>query len=191
MGDGVNATINTFDKNRLFKRHFSTNKCSIARIYRYMTLLLGMKPNEHEYKVMGLAPYGKEKYSQQAYKIFSDTLRVSGTKFVWNIEPTDSYFWFKEKLEGYRFDSIAWGLQKWVEELLETWTLNCMKKYNTYNVIYSGGVAMNIKAMGKLAEIKKLKKLFVGGSASDESLSISSAICLREDMLKIKKILKE
>ena len=40
-----------------------------------MTLLLGMKPNEHEYKVMGLAPYGKEKYSQQAYKIFSDTLK--------------------------------------------------------------------------------------------------------------------
>ncbi len=190
MGDGVNATINTFDKNRFFKRHFSTNKCSIARIYRYMTLLLGMKPNEHEYKVMGLAPYGKEKYSQQAYKIFSDTLRVSGTKFVWNIEPTDSYYWFKEKLEGYRFDSIAWGLQRWVEELLETWTLNCMKKYNTYNVIYSGGVAMNIKAMGKLAEIKKLKKLFVGGSASDESLCISSAICLREDMLKDKKDFK-
>ena len=48
-----------------------------------------------------------------------------------------------------------------VEELLETWTLNCMKKYNTYNVIYSGGVAMNIKAMGKLAEIKKLKKLLL------------------------------
>ena len=40
-----------------------------------MTLLLGMKPNEHEYKVMGLA-HGKEKYSQQAYKIFSDTLKV-------------------------------------------------------------------------------------------------------------------
>ena len=190
MGDGVNATINTFDKNRLFKRHFSTNKCAIARIYRYMTLLLGMKPNEHEYKVMGLAPYGKEKYSQQAYKIFSDTLKVSGTKFVWNIEPTDSYYWFRDRLEGYRFDSIAWGLQKWVEELLETWTLNCMKKYNTYNVIYSGGVAMNIKAMGKLAEIKKLKNLFVGGSASDESLCISSAICLREDMLKDKKDFK-
>ena len=31
----------------------------IARLYRYITLILGLKPNEHEYKVMGLAPYSK------------------------------------------------------------------------------------------------------------------------------------
>ena len=190
MGDGVNATINTFDEDRVFERHFSTNKCAIARIYRYMTLLLGMKPNEHEYKLMGLAPYGKEKYSQDSYNVFAETLKISGTEFVWNIEPTDSYYWFKEKLEGHRFDSIAWGLQTWVEKLLEEWTINCMKKFDIYNVIYSGGVAMNIKAMGKLAEIKQLRNLFIGGSASDESLCISSAICLREDMLKDKRNFK-
>ena len=84
-----------------------------------MTLLLGMKPNEHEYKLMGLAPYGKEKYSQDLYNVFAETLKISGTEFVWNIEPTDSYYWFKEKLEGHRFDSIAWGLQNLVEKLLE------------------------------------------------------------------------
>ena len=190
MGDGVNATISTFDENREFKRHLSTDQCAIARIYRYMTLLLGMKPNEHEYKVMGLAPYGKEKYSINSYKVFAETLRVSGTEFVWNIKPDDSYYYFKEKLEGHRFDSIAWGLQTWVEKLLEEWTVNCMQKYNIYDVVYSGGVAMNIKAMGKLAEIKSLKNLFVGGSASDESLCISSAICLREDIKKDKKDFK-
>ena len=64
MGDGVNATINTFDEDRVFERHFSTNKCAIARIYRYMTLLLGMKPNEHEYKLMGLAPYGEKIFTR-------------------------------------------------------------------------------------------------------------------------------
>ena len=26
----------------------------LGRIYRYVTLLLGMKPGQHEYKVMGL-----------------------------------------------------------------------------------------------------------------------------------------
>ena len=69
MGDNINATISTFDKDGNWKRHYATNECGIARIYRYMTLLLGMKPNEHEYKVMGLAPYGKEKYAIQAYKV--------------------------------------------------------------------------------------------------------------------------
>ncbi len=190
MGDGLNATINTFDKDCKFKRHYQTNICNIARIYRYTTLILGMKPNEHEYKVMGLAPYGKEKYSLNSYKVFAETLKVSGTKFVWNIKPSDSYFWFKERLDGHRFDSIAWGLQKWTEDLLTKWTANCMEKYKIYNVVFSGGVAMNIKAMGKISNLKKLKNIFVGGSASDESLSVSSAICLREELSKDNKKFK-
>lgn len=186
LGDNINATISTFDENGNWKRHYATNDCGIARIYRYMTLLLGMKPNEHEFKVMGLAPYGKEKYSLEAYKVFEKTLKVSGTKFVWNIKPEDSYYWFKDKLEGMRFDSIAWGLQKWVETLLIKWTTNTIKKFNIKNIIYSGGVAMNIKAMGKIAELDCVKNIFVGGSASDESLAISSGIC-RLEGINIKK----
>ena len=45
-----------------------------------------------------------KKYSEGAFNVFEETLKVSGTEFVWNIKPSDS-FWFKEKLEGYRFDS--------------------------------------------------------------------------------------
>lgn len=185
IGDNINATISTFDENGRWKRHYATNECGIARIYRYMTLLLGMKPNEHEFKVMGLAPYGKEKYGLQAFKVFDETLDVEGTEFVWKIKPTDSYYWFKERLEGIRFDSIAWGLQNWVEKLLIKWTKNSIKKYKISNIIYSGGVAMNIKAMGKLAELNEVDNIFVGGSASDESLAIGAGICLNED-LKIK-----
>ena len=87
-------------------------------------------------------------------------------------------------------DSIAWGLQKWTEDLLTKWTANCMEKYKIYNVVFSGGVAMNIKAMGKISNLKKLKNIFVGGSASDESLSVSSAICLREELSKDNKKFK-
>lgn len=182
MGDNMNATISTFDKDGKWKRHYATKECGIARIYRYMTLLLGMKPNEHEFKVMGLAPYGKEKYAIDAYKVFKQTLQVKDTEFVWNIKPEDSYYWFKERLEGMRFDSIAWGLQHWVEKLLLEWTLNTIKKFKINNIIYSGGVAMNIKAMGKLTELDCVNNLFVGGSASDESLAIGSGICLQEDL---------
>ena len=182
IGDNINATISIFDKNGKWKRHYATNECGIARIYRYMTLLLGMKPNEHEFKVMGLAPYGKEKYSMKAYEVFKKTLKVSGTKFVWGVKPEDSYYWFKDQLEGIRFDSVAWGLQKWVEELLIKWTKNSIKKFGIRNIIYSGGVAMNIKAMGKIAELDCVDNIFVGGSASDESLAISSGICMLEDI---------
>ena len=65
---------------------------------------------------------------KKTYKVFEKTLRVEGTEFVWNIKPNDSYYWFKEKLEGIRFDSIAWGLQNWVESLLIKWTQNTIRK---------------------------------------------------------------
>ena len=69
FGDGLNSTIGIFDKSGNYRRVYKTNFCAIARIYRYMTLLLGMKPNEHEYKLMGLAPYGKEKYGKKALEV--------------------------------------------------------------------------------------------------------------------------
>ena len=55
----------------------------MGRIYRYITLILGMKPTEHEFKVMGLAGYALEKniYYEKSLKIFRDTLNVNGIKF--------------------------------------------------------------------------------------------------------------
>jgi carbamoyltransferase len=141
-----------------------------------------MKPNEHEYKLMGLAPYGREEHGQRALKIFRETLQVDGIGFSWNVEPTDSYFWFRKRLEGVRFDNIAWALQAWTEELILKWVRNCIMEFDIKKVVLSGGVAMNIKAMGRLAELPELEDLFVGGSAGDESLAIGSAFCLAEDL---------
>jgi len=182
MGDGLNATIGIYDENGNYKRVYETSECNIGRIYRYMTLVLGMKPNEHEYKVMGLAPYGKEKYAQKALDIFRDTLYVDDIDFKWKIKPADSYFWFRGRLEGIRFDNVAWALQAWVEELLAKWVQNAINKFGIRKIVFSGGVAMNIKAMGKIAELPEVEGMFVGGSGSDESMAISSGICLAEDL---------
>ena len=45
------------------------NDFIIGRLYRYVTLIMGLKPNEHEYKVMGLAPYTK-KYAEELFQSF-------------------------------------------------------------------------------------------------------------------------
>jgi len=182
MGDGLNATIGIYDENGKYERVYETSEANIGRIYRYMTLHLGMKPNEHEFKVMGLAPYGKAKYGQEALDIFNQTLYVDGVEFKWHTKPTDSYYYFKDKLEGIRFDNVAWGLQTWVENLLTTWVKNSIDKFGINKVILSGGVAMNIKAMGEIAKLQEVSDIFVGGSASDESLAIGAGICLAEDM---------
>jgi len=185
-GDGRNATIGIFNESGNYQELYSTDQCAIGRIYRYITLILGMKPNEHEFKVMGLAPYGKEKYAQKALDLFRSTLYVEGVEFKWKIKPTDSYFWFKERLEGVRFDNIAYALQVWVEELLIKWVENAVTIYDTKKIVLSGGVAMNIKAMGQIAKLDCIEDMFIAGSASDESLAIGSAICLAEDVAKEK-----
>ncbi|MDP2904580.1 MAG: carbamoyltransferase N-terminal domain-containing protein, partial [Methylovulum sp.] len=181
-GDGLNATIGIFDAMGKYTRHYQTDECNIGRIYRYMTLLLGMKPNEHEFKVMGLAPYGKAKHAQKALDVFKSTLYVDGIEFKWRERPTDSYFWFRERLEGVRFDNIAFALQTWVEDLLTEWAQNAIAKFDIGKVVIAGGVAMNIKAMGKIAALPGVENLFIGGSASDESMAISAGICLAEDL---------
>lgn len=182
MGDGINASIGIFDEQGRYTQVFNTNQCFIARYYRYITLLLGMKPNEHEYKLMGLAPYGKEKHALEALKVFRETLYVDGIDFKWHIKPSDSYFWFRDRLEGQRFDSIAWAIQRWVEELIATWVDNSIQHYGCDSAIFSGGVAMNVKAMGAVAKLPKLKHFFVPGSAADESLAIGAGLCMRDDL---------
>jgi len=181
-GDGLNATIGIFDEQGVYTRHYQTSECNIGRIYRYMTLLLGMKPNEHEYKLMGLAPYGKAEHAQKALDLFKRTLYVDGIEFKWHERPTDSYFWFRERLEGVRFDNIAFALQTWVEDLLTEWVGNAIARFGIGKVVIAGGVAMNIKAMGKIAALPAVDNLFIGGSASDESMAISAGICLAEDL---------
>jgi len=180
-GDGKNATVGIFDENGKYQMEHINTECNIARVYRYMTLLLGMKPSEHEFKVMGLAPYGKEKYAKRALEVFESTLYVEGLEFKWHTKPSDSYYWFRGKLEGVRFDNIAFALQKWTEDLLVQWVKNAIQKYDIHKIVFAGGVSMNVKAMGKLAELEEVDDIFIGGSAGDESHIISAPYCVAED----------
>lgn len=182
FGDGLNATISTVTQGKI-ERVFKTSQFTLARLYKFITLLLGMKPNEHEYKVMGLAPYANESIYQKPYKIFRETLQVKGLDFEYRIKPTDLYFYFREKLEGCRFDGIAAGLQLYFEEVLVEWVRNAIKKYNIRRIVFSGGAAMNIKAMGKIAAMPEVDEFHVSPAGSDESTALGAAFCYYEDQL--------
>lgn len=176
-GDGENASIYVAENGKLEKIHGSA-MCNLARIYRYITLLLGMRPFEHEYKVMGLAPYAKDYVLKPAYEVFKETLVADGLDFKWNKKPSDMYFYFKDKLEGVRFDGIAGGLQKWVEEVLAVWAKNVLNHLRVDSLVFSGGLAMNVKANKTLAEIDGLNYFFVPASGGDESTAIGAAFAL-------------
>jgi len=174
-GDGCNCSISIGNGNNLIMKFKSPNN-NLARLYRNITLYLGMKPNEHEYKVMGLAPYATEYQMKKPYKIFNETLQNDGIDFSYLTKPHDNYYWFKERLEGCRFDGIAGALQKYVEEKMSNWVKAAMVKFDCDTIVMSGGMALNIKINKIISEISNVKKFFVAGGGGDESQSIGAAL---------------
>jgi len=174
-GDKSNGTVWIGKSGKKLEIISRTNNCNIGRMYRYATLLLGMRPADHEYKVMGLAAYNNHKYGKEAYDIYAETLQVDGLDFKYKTEVKGNFFHFKERLEGQRFDAIAYGIQKRTEELLTEWIANGVQQTGVGNVIMSGGVAQNIKANKLISELDGVSQLFVPPGPGDESLAIGAA----------------
>jgi carbamoyltransferase len=177
-GDDTNAAI-WLSKNNQLKEMYRTNVGNLGRMYRYVTLILGMKPTEHEFKVMGLAGYALDNnnYYKKILKIFKDTLTISGIKFKYKIQPKDNYFYFLDKLKGQRFDTISYAIQKYLEDILVEWFSNISKKFKVKNFIFSGGVAQNVKASKKILQNSNISSLFIPPGPGDESLPIGAAYC--------------
>lgn len=173
IGDYSNGTVSVFSE--LGRRELAATKDNhIGHIYQYITLLLGMKPAQHEYKVMGLAPFANSKELEKSYKVFASVLKVDGLKIVFDQKPRDLYFHFRERLEGHRFDGIAGALQKFTETLLSTWVKNCVAEIGLKRVCLSGGVAQNIKAAKCLMELAEVEDIFVCPAAGDTSLPLGA-----------------
>lgn len=172
-GDGLCATVSRYE-NGVFTRIAETpERHSLGMLYAYTTRYLGMKMNEHEFKVMGLAPYAKERETEPVIK----KLR----KFIW-LDPQNrlvfktkkNMMWadlFLERVyKGHRFDSVAAGVQKLTEELLCEWVREAIRQTGIPNVAASGGVFMNVKASMLVEQMPEVKEMFVMPSAGDESL---------------------
>ncbi len=188
FGDFINYSSYLFDisprKELKIKEIYSSGNSIIARMYRYITLILGMKPNEHEYKVMGLAPYCKDKYSEELFKIFKKFQIIKGPKFLNLKMPKDNYFYFKKLFRGCRFDIIASALQRYTEYLVINWVKSFMNPNISKNLCFSGGVAMNVKANKKISELKSINQLYIPPSPDDASQSAGAcyAFCLKNNL---------
>jgi carbamoyltransferase len=151
----------------------------VARIYKWTTLILGMKPNEHEYKVMGLSAYPRSgKYVSAAEKIFFEALDFRGGKFVADRPLIDSYFDLKNRLEGHRFDNIAAAVQNWATAVTTAWVRHWLRETGRRGVCFSGGLSMNIKTNGELLRMPEVAWMSVPASGGDESLCAGACFTL-------------
>ena len=172
-GDRVYNSVSTIENGK-YNLILNDRNNIIGQIYQTATILLGMNPTRHPYKVMGLAPYASEYHKKHAREVFLDSLKLKKLKFIKNKNMKDHYHYFKERLKDIRFDGIAGGVQDFVEIRLVEWFKNLSKELKSENFVFSGGVANNVKANKVLIEQKFVKSLFIPPGPGDESLSIGA-----------------
>ena len=176
-GDDLSGSISIFDKekNQLKRiKEYSHKDFQLARIYRYTTLYLRMLSNEHEYKVMGLAPYYTGSKREEVEKIFDKMLTLDGIEFHFNKDIPDIFNFLENNLNTFRFDHIASGLQKFTEKILVNWFTNLVDEYDSKSVVFSGGISMNVKANMLISNIPKIENFFICGAGTDETLPIGA-----------------
>tara|TARA_B100000029_G_scaffold514881_1_gene619462 strand:+ start:11591 stop:13417 length:1827 start_codon:yes stop_codon:yes gene_type:complete len=190
FGDYLSGSVSMYDKktkkiSRL--KTYSHKEFQLARIYRFTTLYLKMLADSHEYKVMGLAPYYSGSKAEEVERIFDKLQKLEGIEIKFNQEVKNIYHFLENNLNNYRFDHIASGLQKFTEKILVNWFKNLIKKYKSSSIVFSGGTSMNVKANMKISEIDEIKKIFICGSGTDDTLPIGACYFWAEQNNKISK----
>ena len=163
---------------------------SIGLLYSAFTVFTGYEANEGEYKLMGLAPYGKPKYIDKVYKVINhkndgsyslnldyfsyqyDTQGIYTKKFAElfckkNTRP--------DEIQTYYAD-IAASIQFVVEELLLQIVQYVHTKTKLDYLCYAGGVALNSKANWQILKKSKFKELFIQPAAGDSGGALGAAL---------------
>jgi len=186
-GDGISATVNIGKSGKINRISKTENHASLGKIYSRITLLLGMKPWEHEYKVMGLAPYADETGVKKSKNVLDELLEVKESNLEFSrkskLSTNYCYEFLKTKLENHRFDWIAGGIQQFTEELMKKWVSNALKKTGCRKVVCAGGVFMNVKANMQISELESIDDIFIFPSGGDESLALGAAMYVYSEIL--------
>jgi len=187
-GDSVCATVNVGEGGRIERLASVEESHSIGALYGKVTYLLGMVPMEHEYKLMGLAPYAEK--SREAQRIAADFEQI------FEFDPHNPMLWRRtngcpplqfaaeylaERLLRKRFDHVAGGIQLFVERFLVRWVQACVAATGIRKLALSGGVFMNVKANQKILELPEVEEMFVFPSCGDETNAMGAAWLLSRE----------
>jgi carbamoyltransferase len=177
-GDGLCATVSHgsgFDMKRLSatpKYHSVA-----AGLYSAITAYLGLKPYEHEYKVMGMAPYGQAEYCVDKIR---PAFTLNGLTFQnhtgWTGPGTAIRHYFHKVLEGQRFDNVSAACQLVFEELVVQWAKNAIAATGVNKVAAAGGAFLNVKANKLIRESQECDALYVYPCSDDGGTPVGAAI---------------
>ena len=157
---------------------------SVGYFYSEFTQFLGFQRNSDEWKVMGLAPYGKPGVDLSAfidlkatpYRIHTKQLvGSSATPFAGMTRLFGPARIAESEIDD-RHKDIAYAVQDACETAMMSVVRMAIEKTRCRNVCLAGGVALNSKANGKIVASGLLEKLFVQPAASDDGVALGAAL---------------
>ncbi|MDC1066769.1 carbamoyltransferase [Alphaproteobacteria bacterium] len=164
---------------------------SIGLLYSAFTYYLGFKVNSGEYKLMGLAPYGKPRFADiireklitvkddgsfqlnMNYFSFATGLTMTNRKFnkLFGRSPR------KPEGELTKLDmDLAASIQKVTEDIIIKIAKNISKETGERNLCLAGGVALNCVANGILLRQKIFDNIWIQPAAGDAGGAIGAAL---------------
>lgn len=174
-GDGLCATVHVVRNGNWEKIAETKAGNSIASFYGAITKFLGMSVNEHEYKVMGLAPYCSDYNRDKTLKKLKGLFWINDDLSFGALGGGDfNLKWLEANLKYDRFDAVAAAAQKFVEDLALEWIKKAIAKTGIHNIALSGGFFMNIKVNKAISELPEVNRLYVCPSGGDESAPIGA-----------------
>jgi carbamoyltransferase len=179
MGDDLSATVTKVSADGTWTRLAESPRgASLGIIYSETTRFLGMKPLEHEYKVMGLAAYCKGNYHLATYhRVFEPVLSIDPDnllRFKSTIDTSDFFTYLKDNAVGERFENVAGALQHLLETRVVEWISNAIDKTGVRNIYTSGGVFMNVKLNMRIQEMAEIERVSFLPSCGDEPLPLGA-----------------
>ena len=167
---------------------------SLGLLYSAFTYYTGFKVNSGEYKLMGLAPYGKPIYEEKIIDNLIDikddgTFRLDQNYFNYATGLTMTNKNFNNLFGQNRRDpkdqditqfhmDIAASIQKVTEDIMIKLSKSLKNEFNIPNLCLAGGVALNCVANGKILKEKIFDKIWVQPASGDAGGSLGAALAL-------------
>jgi len=179
---------------------------SLGLLYSAFTYFTGFKVNSGEYKLMGLAPYGKPIYRDPILKELIDVkedgsirLDLSYFDFLGGLRMTNKKF---ERLFGgparkpeaeitQREMDIAASIQVVTEEIVTKMARHLYEETKLKYLCLAGGVALNCVANGKILREGPFEDIWIQPAAGDAGGSLGAALSVWHRYLGKERIIDE
>lgn len=164
---------------------------SLGLLYSAFTYYTGFKVNSGEYKLMGLAPYGKPKYAHVIREHLIDikadgSFRLNLDYFDYCTGLTMTNHRFVKLFEGpvrrpedeltQKHMDLAASIQEVTEEVMLKLCRAAAAETGMRNLCLAGGVALNCVANGKLLKDGAFEKLWIQPAAGDAGGALGAAL---------------